>query len=455
MDDTAAEGPSGRSAGEAYVDPASRASAEDLLDSIFKVATVLVRGERASLILREENSTDFIIARAVGLADEVRRHVRIREGEGVVGRVAQSKLPLLVRAGEAERPSQGRTGAGDGDGGPASPGRYRTESFVSVPIVVENELRGVLNVADPVDGLSFEETDLSILKVLASHIGACLVQQEQDVALERLADTDPLTWLYNRRHFDRRLKAEADRAMRAEHMLALLMIDVDRFKSINDRYGHRAGDQLLRAVASAITHAVRLYDVPTRYGGDEFAVILPESDTEAASRVALRIIERLASVPLPEPLTKSGEAITLSIGVATFPRPSADANALVEAADTAMYRAKQAGGGLRVWEHAFADGPRGAIRATSRDHPTQPVPYLADPSRLVTPELQSLIPRSLASEWNVVVVGKEGQVLTVAMPHPNSAAVDALSKVSGYAIYPVYSNAADLDAARRRLSPGV
>jgi len=140
--------------------------------------------------------------------------------------------------------------------------------------------------------------------------------------------------------------------------------------------------------------------------------------------------------------------------VATFPRPSADANALVEAADTAMYRAKQAGGGLRVWEHAFADGPRGAIRATSRDHPTQPAPYLADPSRLATAELQSLIPRSLASEWNAVVVGKEGHVLTVALPRPNSAAVDALSKVSGYAIYPVYSNAMDLDAARRRLSPG-
>lgn len=422
------------------MDQASRARAEDLLDSIFKVATVLVRGDRASLLLREENSTDFVIAQAVGMAEEVRQHVRIREGEGIVGRVAQSKRPVFVRGGDSEEPSKGR---------------YRTDSFVSVPIVVEDELRGVLNVADPVNGRSFEETDVSILELLSSHIAACLVQREQGETLQKLAETDPLTWLFNRRHFDRRLEAEANRAMRAEHMLALLMIDVDRFKSINDRYGHRAGDQLLRAVASAITQAVRPYDVPTRYGGDEFAVILPESDTEAASRVAQRILERLASVPLPEPLAKGGEAITLSIGVATFPRPAGDASALVEAADTAMYRAKQAGGGLRVWEHAFAEGPRGAMRASSREEGTQPVPYLADPSRLATVELQSLIPRSLASEWNAVVVGKEGQVLTVAMPRPNSAAVDALSKVSGYAIYPVYSKAMDLDATRRRLSPGV
>jgi len=435
------------------VDPASREGAEDLLDSIFKVATVLVRGERASLLLREENSTDFIISRAVGLAEDVRRQVRIREGEGVAGRVAQTKLPMLVRAGAIKEPSRGD--AANGHGGQASPGRYRTQSFVSVPIIVDDELRGVLNVADPLDGGSFEETDLSTLEVLASHMGACLVQREQDGALERLADTDPVTWLYNRRHFDRRLEAEANRAMRAEHMLALLMIDVDRFKSINDRYGHRTGDQLLRAVATAIKQAVRLYDVPTRYGGDEFAVILPEADTEAASRVARRILERLAAVALPEVLAKAGEVITLSIGVATYPRPSTDASGLVEAADTAMYRAKQAGGGLRVWEHAFAEGPRGAMRTAARDDTTQPAPYLADPSRLSTPELQSLIPRSLASEWNAVVVGKEGQVLTVAMPRPNSAAVDALSKVSGYAIYPVYSNATDLDAARKRLAPGV
>ena len=418
----------------------SRARAQDLLDSIFRLATELVRGERASLMLREENSTDFVISRAIGLAEDVRRNVRVREGEGIAGKVAASKRPLLVRGTEG----QGPNGESRGD--------YRTQSFVSVPIVVDDQLRGVLNVADPLDAAGFEENDLETLELLAKHIGACLVQQEQDEALQRLAETDPLTWLFNRRHFDRRLEAETNRAMRAEHLLALLIIDVDHFKHINDRFGHRVGDQVLKGVASAIKQAVRVYDVPTRYGGDEFAILLPEADTESASRVAKRILEKTLALPLPPALAAAGEHISLSIGIATFPRPSSEASALVEAADTAMYRAKQAGGGLRVWEHAFAEGPRGQMR-TTREPAVQPAPYLADPARLATVELQELIPSALSSEWNALVVGKEGQVLTVAMPSPNSAAVDAISKVSGYAIYPVYSNPADLEATRRRLKP--
>ncbi|MDQ3096734.1 MAG: diguanylate cyclase [Chloroflexota bacterium] len=418
----------------------SRVRAQDLLDSIFRVATELVRGERASLMLRADNSTDFVISRAIGLADEVRRQVRVREGEGVAGRVVASKRGLLVRGAAGEAPDQG------------SLGDYRTRSFVSVPIVVGDDLRGLLNVADPLDERGFGQSDLEMLELLARHIGACLVQQEEGETLHRLAETDPLTWLFNRRHFDRRIAAETNRAMRGEHLLALLVVDVDGFKSINDRYGHQVGDQVLKGVATALTQAVRLYDVPTRYGGDEFAILLPEADTEAATRVARRILDKTAALPLPEGLVASGERIRLSIGIATFPRPSTDAVALVGAADSAMYNAKEAGGGIRVWEHAFADGPRGRL-STQRPVVVQPMPapYLADPARLATSELQRLLPAGVAAEWNAVVVGQEGQVLTIAMPAPSDAAVDSLSKASGYAIYPVYSGAADLEATRRRL----
>ncbi|MDP9320927.1 MAG: diguanylate cyclase [Chloroflexota bacterium] len=411
--------------------------AEDLLDSIFKVATELVRGSRASLLLRDDATTDFVIAHAVGMAEDVKRQVRVRQGEGVAGSVAASKRSLLVRTGDA-------------GGGGSEPGRYRTESFLSVPILVDDESRGVLNVADPIDGHSFGENDLVTLELLASHIGACLLQREQGEAMHRLAETDPVTWLFNRRHFDRRLEAELNRALRAEHLLSLLMIDVDHFKSINDRAGHRVGDVVLRAVATGIKQAVRLYDVPTRYGGDEFAIILPEADSEVASRVARRVLEKTAAQALPPELAAAGGTIGLSIGIATFPRPSADAPALIEFADTAMYKAKQAGGGIRVWEHSFAEGPRGSLHVRAASPP--PAPYLAEPARLASPELQTLLPRALAAEWNALVVGIEGQVLTVALPTPNSAAVDAISKASGFAVYPVYSNAADLEATRRRLT---
>src|SRR2546430_9238894 len=184
-----------------FVDSQSQRRAEDLLDSIFKVATELVRGERASLLLREDNSTDFVIARAIGLADDVMRRVRVKTGEGVVGLVAQSRRPLLVRHVSSAPIQSGE-------------GTYRSDSFVSVPILVGDDSRGVLSVTDRNDGKPFDDADLETLELLAGHIGQVLVMQEQGEALQRLAETDPLTWLFNRRHFDRRLEAETNRALR-------------------------------------------------------------------------------------------------------------------------------------------------------------------------------------------------------------------------------------------------
>lgn len=312
------------------MDDPSVGRAEDLLDSIFHVATELVRGERASLMLREDASDDFVIAHALGLADDVKRAVRVRPGEGVAGHVVASKRSLLVRGGDARVAVRGR--------------QYRSDSFMSVPIMIDDSARGVLNVTDRFDGGPFEETDLATLEIIAGHIGACLVQQEQGEALLRLAETDPLTWLFNRRHFDKRLEAETNRALRAEHLLALLMVDVDRFKLINDRFGHRVGDQVLKSVASALKQAVRLYDVPTRYGGDEFAVILPEADAAAAEAVATRITDELAR----NPLVADGRGpvpISVSIGVATVDPDVRTPTDLVGAADARMYRAKVGGGG--------------------------------------------------------------------------------------------------------------
>ncbi len=412
------------------------ALAQDVLDSIFRVATELVRGERASLMLRDDAESDFVISRAVGLTEDVRRQVRVRLGEGIAGRVAAEKRPVLAAS----------------DSQIASPrGVYKTRSFVSVPIVVNDVARGVLSVADPVDQREFSADQLATLETLAGHIAACLKKQDQEDALKLLAETDPLTMLFNRRHLDSRLAAEADRARRSDHLLALLMVDVDGFKLLNDRFGHRAGDQVLRAVAHAIREAVRVYDVPTRYGGDEFAIVLPDADSESAARVGRRILEKLANVQLPDELAAAGQKVSLSIGASTFPRPATEISALVETADAAMYDAKAAGGnGIRVWEHSLAVGPRGALRASHS--PAEHVPHLADPSRLGTPELQRLVPAELLSEWNGVVVGHEGHVLTVALPQPSAPAVEAISQATGLAVYPVYSNAADLEATRRRLS---
>src|SRR5207302_8469511 len=155
--------------------------------------------------------------------------------------------------------------------------------------------------------------------------------------------------------------------------------------------------------AAAVKQAVRLYDVPTRYRGDEFAIILPDADTEAATRVATRILEKASEATLPPELVAARERLQLSVGIATFPRPAGDAAALVESADAAMYRAKQSGGGIRVWEHSLGEGPRGAIRSRAMTLPA--APYLADPARLATAELQRLLPHTLAPARTPAVVG--------------------------------------------------
>jgi len=160
------------------------------------------------------------------------------------------------------------------------------------------------------------------------------------------AERDSLTGLYNRRHFDERLAGELRRAERERSRVALLMLDLDHFKHINDTYGHAVGDEVLRHVAQIIAHEVRVgTDVPARYGGEEFAVIAPGTNLLGAESLAERIRTRVAELRVP-----AGDqlvSVTLSVGVAVFdPRATTrdePVRALVEAADQRLYQAKHAG----------------------------------------------------------------------------------------------------------------
>ncbi len=169
--------------------------------------------------------------------------------------------------------------------------------------------------------------------------------------LERLAATDGLTGLHNRRHFEERLAAEISRCRRHCHRFCLLMIDLDRFKTINDRFGHQTGDDLLRAAANAlrgpsverVSGLLRDSDVVARYGGDELGIIAAETDLDGGMTLAERVLVRLRAASVS---VSNGErvAATASIGVAGFPFHAADKHDLFAAADRAMYAAKSAGG---------------------------------------------------------------------------------------------------------------
>ena len=165
-------------------------------------------------------------------------------------------------------------------------------------------------------------------------------------AFEELAIRDELTGLYNRRELDRRLTAEVARSSRTQHPFSFVLLDVDHFKLVNDRYGHPAGDQVLRQIARIVSGELRVTDTAARYGGEEIGVLLPETSAADAAAVATRLRERLEATTfdLGDGTTFS---VTASFGVAAIPGNASTCAELVAAADEALYAAK-AGGRNRV-----------------------------------------------------------------------------------------------------------
>jgi two-component system, cell cycle response regulator len=163
------------------------------------------------------------------------------------------------------------------------------------------------------------------------------------VALEQMVVSDPLTGLHNRRYLMDRLTQEMQRADRHGDPLAFAMIDLDGFKPINDQFGHVVGDKVLRAVGNAVARCVRVSDIAARYGGDEFAVILPQTPPEGAMRVVERVLRTISELTLQDSEGKSCK-VTASLGLAYYPADDVETpEDLIHSADGALYGAKRSG----------------------------------------------------------------------------------------------------------------
>lgn len=175
---------------------------------------------------------------------------------------------------------------------------------------------------------------------LAWSLARILTRLHQRV--EQQAVTDPLTGLWNRRHMAETLAREVDRAVRFGHPISLIILDVDDFKQINDREGHLQGDLVLECVADVLREGTRLIDVAARYGGDELAAILVETEREGALVLGERLADRMRATKIP--MRDAGSmGVTISLGVATIPDSADDVDSLVDSADRALLRAKRAG----------------------------------------------------------------------------------------------------------------
>ena len=175
------------------------------------------------------------------------------------------------------------------------------------------------------------------------HAQRLAVRAQQAELYEKLAHTDGLTELYNYRFFQQRLSVELNRARRFNRALSLIMADLDRFKAYNDVYGHQAGDQALRQLGGLLRRSSRRYDVVARYGGDEFAIILPETTKQRAGEVAERVRLAVESAAVEGDPQGPGSHFTVSLGIATFPEDATEQGELIRKADLALYHAKSCG----------------------------------------------------------------------------------------------------------------
>ena len=299
-----------------------------ILTVILDTAIGTTRSDAGAVLVLGESRDELVLRAGRNItAHEGDPALRLRLGSGISGTVAAT--------GEAVRGAASELHVG------AAPGEPRAEQVISVPLRTGTGVLGVLNLYDRVDGAAFDDADLETIQSFAGQAAVAIDNVLLHQEAQRLSVTDGLTGLGNYRFFQQTLAREVDRAVRFGRPLALLMLDLDRFKLVNDEHGHQVGDAVLVQIAERIKAEVREVDVVARYGGEEFVVVLPETGLEGGQHLAERICASVRSRPLH---TAGGELwLTVSIGVAVYPEHGDTPPQLVRAADQALYVAKSDG----------------------------------------------------------------------------------------------------------------
>jgi diguanylate cyclase (GGDEF)-like protein len=216
----------------------------------------------------------------------------------------------------------------------------REESIVGAPLIYEGRVRGVITLSK-LGTNQFDENSLRLLEIIAAQAAIAFDRARLYEELRAEAITDPLTKLHNRRYLLERFREEKARALRNQHTLAAMMLDIDKFKPVNDTFGHDAGDVVLQDLASVIRMVVRAEDIVTRYGGEEFCILLPEIPAEQAERVAERLRAVIERHHLPQ--AAGVQSITVSVGMSLL-SPDDVGVELFTRSDLAMYAVKHVGG---------------------------------------------------------------------------------------------------------------
>jgi two-component system, cell cycle response regulator len=297
---------------------------QGMLEVILDTAAVMLGANAGALYLRRPVGRELALEVARGYTPP--RGAVLMLDHGVAGRAAAG-IPVLVPRDDVE------------NAGPVEP---QAPTAVAVPLVRGDRAMGVIALYGRSTPDPFGERDVETLTAFAAQASVAIENVLLHQETEQLSITDGLTGVWNRRYLELSLSKEIERASRFNRPLSVLMIDIDRFKDVNDRYGHQRGDGVLVEVSRRIMGTIRTQiDFVARYGGEEFVVVLPETPWEGAKVVA----EKIRSAIREHPFVGEGPhlSVTVSVGVAAFPLDGLTAEDLIRASDQAMYRAKRAG----------------------------------------------------------------------------------------------------------------
>jgi two-component system cell cycle response regulator len=302
-----------------------------ILHVVLETAQASTRARAGAVLLLDPERSELRIAVGDGLVENgVDPKLRLSVGVGIIGEVARTGTPVRGRVGSA--PGLLRPG----------PGEPTTTALIAVPLKSSTTVIGVLVLFERAGGGEFAEDDLVTLRTFTSQATVAVDNVLLHEEARRLSITDALTGAWNYRYFQMTVGKEIERSARFGRPLALLMLDLDHFKLVNDVHGHQRGDAVLIELAERIRRTVRDVDTLARYGGEEFVVILPETDEQGAVQAAERITQVVRRAPFGSPDEDPLE-ITISVGVALFPRHGSTSAGLLREADDALYAAKRQG----------------------------------------------------------------------------------------------------------------
>lgn len=310
---------------------ASTLELHEVLALIMEKVSEVLRPGHWSLLLVDEARRELVFEIAVGEGAERLKAMRIPLDEGIAGHVARSGKPVLLADARADPRFATRFDEASG---------LVTGSVLATPLVSRGRVLGVVELVNPSGGRPFGAHDLSTLGALSDYAAIAIDNARAYDRIRELTLRDDHTGLFNARHLWQQLAAEEARSRRTGRPFSLVFLDLDRFKAVNDRHGHQAGSGVLREVGELLARQIRSIDVPVRYGGDEFVVLLPETD-RARARIAAERLRHAVNGAVFLRSRGLEVRVTASFGIATFPDDGERAEELLHRADAAMYRVKE------------------------------------------------------------------------------------------------------------------